>query len=98
MTLLFSEKAQRQFDPVAQQFGLVCVACTEWGVRYENDQVFLNINFDNGRSYELGIEIGQQDPRYPGPPFSLAEVLRLRNIQDAAFVSELLINDDARML
>lgn len=97
MTLLFSEEARHQFDPVAQQFGLVCVASTEWGMRYENPHLFLNVNFDNGRSYELGIEIGKQGARYPGPPFSLAEILRLRDIQDAAFVSKLMISDEARL-
>lgn len=97
MTLLFSTEARRQFDPVAQQFGLVCVASGEQGLRYENENVFLEVNFDNGRSYELGVEIGKRHTQYPGPPFSLAEILRLRGVQDAAFVSGLMISDELRL-
>lgn len=97
MTLLFSVEAQRQFDPIAQQFGLVRVASTEWGLRYENDKIFLTVNFDNARSYELGVEIGKRNTKYPGPPFSLAEILRLRDVQDAAFVSGLMISNETRL-
>lgn len=97
MSLPFSTEARRQFDPVAQQFGLACVACTEWGLRYESDKVFLKVNFDNDRSYELAVEIGQRDDRSPGPPFSLAEVLRLRGVQDATFVGGLIVSDFARL-
>jgi hypothetical protein len=97
MTFLFSTEARHQFDPVAQKFGLVCVASTEWGLRYENDKVFLTVNFDSARSYELGVEIGKKNTKYPGPPFSLAEVLRLRDVQDAEFVSGLMISDETRL-
>ncbi len=97
MTLLFSSAARRQFDPVAQQFGLVCMASDEQGLRYENDNVFLDVNFDNGRSYELGVEIRKRHTQYPGPPFSLAEILRLRSVQDAAFVSGLMISNESRL-
>lgn len=97
MTLLFSAEARRQFDPVAQHFGLVCTISDEQGLRYENDNVFLEVNFDNGRSYELGVEIGKRHTRYPGPPFSLAEILRLRGVQDAEFVSGLMISNESRL-
>lgn len=97
MTLPFAKEARRQFDPVVQQFGFVFVAATEQGLRYENDQVLLNINFDNGLSYELAVEIGRKGTAYPGPFFSLAEILRLRDIQDAEFVSSLMISDEARL-
>lgn len=97
MILPFSAEARRQFDPVVQQFGLVCVVSTEWGLVYENDKVFLKVNFDNGRSYELGVEIGRRHVKDLGPPFSLAEILRLRSVQDAAFVSGLMISDESRL-
>jgi len=97
MAFLFSTETRQQFDPVAKQFGLVCVASTEWSLRYENDTVFLLVNYDGTRSYELGVEIGQWNTRYPGPPFSLSEILRLRGIQDAVFVSGLMISDKAQL-
>lgn len=97
MTLLFSTEARRQFDPVAKQFGLVCVASTEWSLRYENDTVFLLVNYDGTWSYELGVEIGKRNIWYPAPPFSLPEILRLQGIQNAAFVSGLMISDEAQL-
>ena len=96
MGLLFSAEARRQFDPIAQQFGLICVTSSEQGLRYENENVFMGVNFDNGRSYELGVEIGKQHTQYLGP-FSLAEILKLRGIQEAKFVSGLINSDQARL-
>lgn len=97
MTLLFSTEARRQFDPVAKQFGLICVRSSEHGLRYENDKVFLKVNFDNGRSYEIDVEIGRQCARYAKPAFSLAEILRLRSVQNATFVSRLMNSDQSRL-
>lgn len=97
MTLLFSIEARQHFDPVAQQFGLICVTSNDQGLRYENEKVFLEVNFDNGRSYALGIEIGKQHTQYLGPPFSLAEILRLCGIQDAAFVSKLMVSNELQL-
>lgn len=97
MTIDFSKEARRHFDPVAQQFGLVCAVSTKWELRYENDLVSLNINFDSGRSYELGVEVGRPGDRFLGHPFSLAEILRLRDIQDVAFVSGLMIDDEIKL-
>lgn len=93
MLIPFSKEARRHFDPVAQQFGLTSVVCTESSLRYENDKVFLNVNFDSARSFELGVEIGKKDARYPGPPFDLAEVLRLRGVQDSLAVNALVVSD-----
>lgn len=97
MTLSFALEAKRHFDPVAQQFGLTFAASNERVVRYENDKVFLEVDFDNGRSFELGVEIGKKDVRYPGPPFSLAEILRLRGIQDTAAAYALMASDETRV-
>jgi len=79
MPIPFALDARRDFDAVAQQFGLSCVLANEREVRYENDSVFLIINFDNGRSYELGVEVGRKKLTQSERPFSLAEVLRLRS-------------------
>lgn len=97
MSLLFSAEARRQFDPVAQRSDLVCVDSTERTVRYENEIVFLIVNLDNDRSYELGVEIGKRDARFPGPPFSLAEVLRLRGVEDTISVNALIVSDETRL-
>jgi hypothetical protein len=97
MSLLFSSEARRQFDPIAKKFDLICVAVSEQFVRYENDKVILIVNFDSTRSYELEVEIGKKNTQYSGPAFSLAEVLRLRGVQDAEFVSGLMISNEERL-
>jgi hypothetical protein len=97
MTIPFASEARRHFDPVAQQYGLSYVASTEWGVRYQNDSVFLMVNFDNGRSYELGIEVGQKKSTQPERPFSLAEVLRLRGVADAVAIDGIMVSDVTRL-
>lgn len=97
MSTPFSREARLHFDPVALQFGLTNVARTESSLRYENDKVFFSINFDSARSFELGVEIGKKDARYPGPPFDLAEVLRLRGVQDSIAVNALVVSDPSRL-
>jgi hypothetical protein len=97
LTLRFCTEARHHFDPVAQRFGLLCVAYGEHNVRYENDKVFLDVKFDNRRSYELGLEIGKRHTIDPSPGYSLAEILRLRGVPDAAFVSALMIRDESRL-
>ena len=78
--ILFASEARIYFDQIAQQFELTCVLSNDRQVLYRNDNVFLAVNFDNGRSFELGIEIGLEvEPRRA---FSLAEILRLRNVSD----------------
>jgi hypothetical protein len=94
MALLFSLAAKHHFDPMARQFGLVCTASCERVVQYENDQVCLRINFDNGRSYELSVEFGKMDTQCSAPFFSLAEILRLQGIQDATFVNAPMVRDE----
>jgi hypothetical protein len=97
MSVVFADEARRQFDLLAQQFGLSCVTANEREVRYESDAVFLCVNFDNARSYELGIEVGKKRPAQPERPFSLAEVLRLRGVSDAASIDGIVVRDAARL-
>jgi hypothetical protein len=74
-----------------------CVLSNEWELRYENDSAFLIVNFDNGRSYELGIEVGRRKPAQPERPFSLAEVLRLRGVPQAASIDGIMARDSTRL-
>jgi hypothetical protein len=97
MSVPFAVEARRQFDPVAQQFGLACVVASEREVRYESDAVFLCINFDNARSFELGIEVGKKNLTQPERPFSLPEVLRLRGVPYAASIDGIMASDAARL-
>lgn len=82
------------FDRVAQQFGMTCVLSTERQLVYKNDAVFMAVNFDNGRSFEIGVEIGLEvEPRRA---FSLAEIMRLRKLS-TEMIDGLMVVDTARL-
>ena len=75
MVQQFASEARSFFDPIGRGFGLTCSASTEQGLRYESDEIILRVNFDNGRSYELGVEIGRkQTAGGPARFHSLGEV------------------------
>lgn len=93
----FLTEAKRHFDRVATKYGLSCALADERRVRYEGSDVFLSVNFDNGRSYELGVEIGQKIPNKTERPFSLAEILRLRNIPTAVTIDGLSAFDATKL-
>lgn len=90
MMLGFNEIVHQQFDGLASHYRMRCIASTETFVGFQNDAVFLQVLFDVGRSYEIGVEIGQiPGAGVPERPFNIAEVLRLRNASDAAYVANL---------
>lgn len=98
MDMSFASEVRCHFDPVAERFGLSCVASSEQRVRYENEAVFLTVHFDNGRSYELGVEVGRKTSTQSERPFSLVEVLRLREAAaDAASIDGIIVSDAARL-
>ncbi|MDR0786516.1 MAG: hypothetical protein LBG44_01380 [Gemmatimonadota bacterium] len=93
----FANEARRHFDCVAMKYGLSCVVADEQRVRYENGEVFLGVNFDNGRSYEIGVEIGQKIPNKVERPFSLAEILRLRTVPAGADIDGLSVSNTTKL-
>lgn len=97
MTVPFASEARHHFDVVAKKFELSCALSTERNVRFENDRIFLDVNFDNGRSYELGVELGKKEPQKPERPFSLAEVLRLRGAAEAKSIDGIMVSDSSRL-
>lgn len=97
MSVPFALEARRGFDDLARQFGMSCAVCNDREVRYENDRSFLIINCDNGRSYELGVEIGRKNLAQQERPFSLAEVLRLKGVVEAADIDGMMVSQAARL-
>jgi hypothetical protein len=93
MSVPFALETRRAFDDLARQYEMNCLPSTDREVRYENDNVFMIINFDNGRSYELGVEVGRKKLAQPERPFSLAEILRLRDVTEAASIDGIMISD-----
>jgi hypothetical protein len=85
----FLVEARRLFDELATQYKLAFSEGNEWSVRYDGSGVFLEVHFDNGRSFELAVEIGRKLPSQPERPFSLAEILRLRSVPSADRIDRL---------
>lgn len=83
MTLIFSKHTHKYFDYLVSAYRYQCVGSSEDCVRYENDDVFVNVRFDNGWSYELDVEVGQKGVLFNGQerPFNLGEILRLRGVE-----------------
>lgn len=97
MSVSFALEARRGFDNLAHQFGMSCVASNDREVRYESDCAILILNFDNGRSFELGIEIGRKKLAQLEQTFSLAEVLRLRGVMQAAAIDGMMVSQADRL-
>jgi hypothetical protein len=84
MSLLFSDHVIRHFAFLISKYQCQCVSSNERLVRYENDLVFVNVRFDNGRSYELGVEIGQKNVLFNGQEmeFNLGEIIKLKDVEN----------------
>jgi len=79
--------------PIAERFELALADASECRLRFENEAVFLAVNFDNGNSYELGIELGERNPNGQERPFALPEILRWRADDRAAQIDGLQITN-----
>jgi hypothetical protein len=79
----FANIAKREFGKLAGRYGLVEKTVDDRHVRYENPSIFLVVSYDNGRSFEIGVEIGQKIEGMAPRPFSLAEILRLAGSEEA---------------
>ena len=84
MTLEFKNSVVKSFDFLQSDHSFSCVNANEYSVRYESDTVFVSVRFDNGRSFELDVEIGLRGVLYDGQerPFNLGEVLRLKGVEE----------------
>jgi hypothetical protein len=89
----FLEEARLAFDHICGRFNMHCVFASRQAVRYENESVFLNINFDGQRSFELGVEIGKISLIESERPFSLGEILRLCGPEHSALIDGLMIRE-----
>jgi hypothetical protein len=94
VNLEFVPEVRRSFDAIANEFGLSAVDENEWRVRYADSKTFMNVNYDNGRSHELGVEIGRVSSSER--PFSLGEILRSVGNR-SAIADGLLASDFASM-
>lgn len=73
----FAEEVQNAFGFLVRELNYRCVAREPTFVRYESDQVFVNV-YHGRASYELGVEIGRLDsPGEAQHGYTLAELMRL---------------------
>jgi hypothetical protein len=86
MSLSFRSTAKENFDPVAKQHGLRLAYESDDRLVFESDRVRMLVDFDNGRSFELAVAFALIGPDAQQQPYSLAEVLRLKNRPEAACI------------
>lgn len=74
-TLKFELLAKEAFAFLEQSFGFKLCSVAEGILRYETEDVFVGVNYDARRSYELSLDIGQKNVAVERA-FNLGEVLR----------------------
>lgn len=80
LNLDFAGPAKISFNFLVTEYNFKLVQANDFLILYESDKIFVNVRFDNDRSYELDVELGERDALFNGRerPFSLTEVLRLK--------------------
>jgi hypothetical protein len=73
----FAKIACRIFQFLEYDYGFERVLATDECVRWQRDNMYVQIRYDVHRSREILLEVGQVavDADYAGPPFTLGEVL-----------------------
>jgi hypothetical protein len=69
-----ADAVAQHFAPAIRNFGLSAVPQSDFSTRYEGQQVFVQVDYDAGRTHELNLRVGQKES--PEPPFTLADLLR----------------------
>ena len=95
----FKDHVLKSFDFLQSGYSFRCVDANDYSVRYESDAVFVVVRFDNGRSFELDVEIGQRGVLYDGQerPFNMGEVLRLKGVEKKEGYSFFQASDQSRL-
>ena len=77
----FQSQVERHFSFLVLECGFQRSGQSAGRVRYESSNVYVEVLFDEGRSFELGLLVGRLDSK--DPPFAIDEILRLRRNPDA---------------
>ncbi len=95
----FKDSVLKSFDFLQSAYLFHCVEANDYSVRYENDTVFVVVLFDQGRSFELDVEIGQKGVLYGGQerPFNIGEVLRFKEVEKKEHYSFLQASDQTHL-
>lgn len=83
VTIDFPSLVQKEFSFLVSDYLFRCVKGSDREVRFESNEIFVVVHYDIGRSYELGVEIGELNVLYNEQerPFNLGEVLRLEGVE-----------------
>lgn len=79
MLSTFLKQVTDHFGFLEHDFGFHRVMVDDRFARWENNEVFVQVQFDAERSYEVGAEVGQSKVLFNGKerPFDLGEVARM---------------------
>ena len=61
MILSLEKAAKDAFGFLETKYRFSCVESGPWSLQYESLKVFVSVDFDGMRSYELGCSIGRLD-------------------------------------
>ena len=79
MLSTFLKQVKDRFGVLEHEFGFRRVLTDDFFARWENNDVFVQVNFDARRSFEVHAEIGQLNVLFNGEerPFNFGEVARM---------------------
>lgn len=99
MSNYFAAEVERIFTSSLLAYGMRRTDSSAFRVRFENEDVFVDIRYDEGRSFEMDVEIGQKRASFAGgePPYTIGEVLRLRS-PEATAGREIVVAEDSTAL
>lgn len=80
--LVFADYVKKCFDNMFAAYGILCVSSNDYTVHYSNESVFIDIVYDQGRSFEVNLFFGRKGALNNGISFNIGELLRLKNVED----------------
>jgi len=82
MPLLFVDFTKDAFQFLEERYGYKCTDSSSWLIKYETKDVFVCVEFDGTRSFEISCSVGRQD-NFKGSsqlPFDLGEIMRSQGV------------------
>jgi hypothetical protein len=87
------------FEFLVIDYGFSRVKESDYQVRFESKNVFVDVRYDADRSYELGVEVGQLKALFDGQerPFNLGEILRVEGVIDKEKYRDFQVSDNVAL-
>jgi hypothetical protein len=85
---IFEDMVNQYFAPLAGSYGMEKVSLMRNVCQFESAKVYLRISYDDLRSYEINVSIGEisSSPKQLGMGYSLSTILRLNDAPEIGVI------------